>query len=65
MLFENKSMGASFKIATRKNAKYALIIGEEEIKTRIVKLKNLNTQEQIDVNVDDLIDILDSKLMEE
>lgn len=65
MLFENKSMGASFKVATRKNAKFAIIVGEEEIKNRIVKLKDLSTQEQIDVNVDEIIEVLDEKLMEE
>ena len=64
MSFENKSMGASFKIATRKNAKFAIIVGENEVLNNIVKLKNLSTQEQIDVSLDDLIDVLDQKLIE-
>lgn len=62
MSFENKSMGASFKIATRKNAKFALIIGENEIANNIVKLKDLNTQEQCDVALENLVEVLDEKL---
>ena len=64
MSFENKSMGASFKIATRKNAKFAIIIGENEIANNIVKLKDLNSQEQIDVSLKDLIEVLDEKLVD-
>lgn len=64
MSFENKSMGASFKIATRKNAKFALIIGENEIANNIVKLKDLNTQEQCDVALENLVEVLDEKLVD-
>lgn len=64
MSFENKSMGASFKIATRKNAKFALIIGENEIANNIVKLKDLNTQEQCDVALQNLVEVLDEKLVD-
>ncbi len=64
MSFENKSMGASFKIATRKNAKFALIIGENEIANNIVKLKDLNTQEQCDVSLENLVEVLDEKLVD-
>ena len=62
MNFEGKSVGASFKIATRKNAKFGIIVGEEEIQNNSVKLKNLQTQEQIDVSLDELVDVLDEKL---
>lgn len=62
MSFENKSMGSLFKIATRKNAKFAIIVGENEINNNIVKLKNLSTQEQLDVSLDNLIEQLDEKI---
>lgn len=63
MTFENKSLGAQFKIANRKNAKFAIIVGDDEVKNHQVKLKNLSTEEQIDVDLDDLVDVLDQKLM--
>ena len=65
MSFERKSLGASFKIATRKNAKFAIIIGEDEINNQTLKLKNLLTQEQIDVNLNQIVEVLDEKLIAE
>ena len=53
--YTNKSFKASFKIAVRKNARYAIIIGEDEINKNVYQLKNLQTQEQIEVNYEDLV----------
>lgn len=53
--YTNKSFKASFKIAVRKNAKWAVIIGEDEINKNVYQLKNLQTQEQVEVNYEDLI----------
>ncbi len=63
MTFDNKSLGAQFKIANRKNARFAIIVGDDEVKNKKVKLKNLITEEQFDVDLDNLIDELDQKLM--
>ena len=63
--FENKNMGQMFKKAERRLAKYALILGENEIKDKKVELKNLKTKEQIEVNYDDLIDTLDNLIDED
>jgi histidyl-tRNA synthetase len=62
MSFENKSMGASFKIATRKNAKFALIAGEDEIKNGVFQVKDLKKQEQETVNAEDLAEYLQNKI---
>lgn len=53
--FTGKSMKAQIKIALRKNAKYLVIIGEDEIKNELYQLKNLETQEQVSLSVEDII----------
>ena len=62
MTFENKGMGAQFKLATRKNAKFALIIGTEEMESNSFNVKNLATQEQVNVNIEELSEYLDKNL---
>lgn len=65
MTFENKSIGAQFKIASRKNAKFAIIIGEDEVKTYVYPVKNILTSEQENVEYNDLIEYLTDKIMME
>ena len=48
-----------FKRATNKNAKYAVIIGEDEAKAESVVLKDLASQEQYKVKIEDLVNKLD------
>lgn len=57
--FDNVKLSNMFKRATTKNAKYAIIIGEDEAKAESVVLKNLATQEQQTVKIEDLVDKLD------
>ena len=59
MCFDDVKMGNMFKRATNKKAKYALIIGENELANKTVILKDLSTQEQLIINEDELIDKLD------
>jgi histidyl-tRNA synthetase len=56
---EHKNMGQMFKKAERREALYAIIIGDDEEKDKKVNLKNLASQEQITVSLDDLIEKLD------
>ena len=56
---EHKNMGQMFKKAERRNALYAVIIGDDEEKESKVNLKNLTTQEQVTIKLDDLISKLD------
>ncbi len=65
MTFENKKMGAQFNIATRKNASFAIIVGEQEIANHTYGVKNLKTQVQENVSYEDLVDYLDNHLEEE
>ena len=62
MSYENKSIKSQFKVADRKNSKFALIVGSDEIKNQTVQLKNMKTQEQKEVKIEDLIDVLDQEI---
>ena len=65
MNFEEKSFKSQIKIALRKQAKFILIIGEDEVKNNAFGLKNLLNQEQITVTKDELITKLDELCIEE
>ena len=56
--YTNKSFKTSFKIALRKHARFAIIIGEDEVKKNVYQLKNLETQEQVEVSLEELIKIV-------
>lgn len=62
--YEAKSMKALFKRAERKQAHFAVIIGENEVKTNSVIIKNMKSQEQQTVALKDLEEVAD-KLFEE
>lgn len=61
----SRNIKGNFKQADRLNAKYVIIIGEEELNTNILTIKNNNTKEEYKVNVDDLIEFLDKNIEEE
>ncbi len=65
MCFDKTKLGNMFKRASNKKAKYAIIIGEDEVKKESVILKDLQKQEQIEVKSDDLINKLDELTKEE
>jgi len=46
-----RSFKAQMKYANKINSKYLLVIGENEIKTNIAKIKNMETGEEKDVNL--------------
>lgn len=56
--YEVKSMKSLLKTAVKKNARFALIIGEDELLKNQVTIKNLKTQEQTSVGLEDLVRIL-------
>ena len=60
MNYVSKSMGSLFKTANRKGTKFALIIGEDEVARKEVAVKNLKTQEQTMVKLEDLENVLHS-----
>lgn len=60
--YQNRSVKAQFKAANRLDAKYVVIIGEDEKEKGTVKLRSMEDREEIEVGKDDLIDILHDKL---
>ena len=59
MDYTNKTMKAKFKEADRYNAKFIIIVGEEEVKKDILTVKDNLTKEEVKVERDNLLDYLD------
>ena len=55
MLDESKNVSSSIGRALENGAKYALFIGEEEVKQNKVRLKNLQTREEVIVSREELL----------
>lgn len=49
-----KSFKSQFKAADRKKAKVVILLGENELKNQQVAMKNVATQEQVTVSIDDI-----------
>lgn len=64
MNFEEKGFKSLFKIAERKKAKFAIIVGEDEMTKSQITVKNLKTQEQTSVKNDDMLRVLRTMLEE-
>jgi histidyl-tRNA synthetase len=59
MDYTNKKMPAKFKEADRYNAKFIVIIGEDEVKNNKLTIKDNLTKEETKIERDNLIDYLD------
>ncbi len=53
-------LGSMFKKAAKRNAKYAVIIGQDEYERGVCQLKDLSKAEQKEVSLDDLVDEIDA-----
>ena len=65
MCFEEAKLGNMFKRAERKGAKFAIIIGENEVNNEEVIIKNLATTEQKSVPVSELIQEISMEMGDE
>ena len=65
LCFEEAKLGNMFKRAERKGARFAIIIGENEVNNQEVVIKNLATTEQKTVAVSDLIEEIGQQMGEE
>ncbi|MEI0489908.1 histidine--tRNA ligase [Brachyspira pulli] len=52
--FACKSVKSQFKSANKRNAKYAIVIGEDELKRGMCKLKNMDSGEEKEVSINDI-----------
>ncbi len=62
MDYNNRNLKSNFKNADKLNVKYIIIVGEDEINTKILTIKDNYSKEEYKVNVYELIDFLDEKL---
>jgi len=56
--YENKSLKAAMRKANDLNAKFVIIIGENELKENCVTLKNMDSGEQKKVGIEDLVPVI-------
>ena len=60
--YESKSFKNNFKRADKLKSKFVIIIGEEEVKTKVLTVKNNNAKEEYKVSIDELVKFLNEKL---
>lgn len=60
--YESKSFKNNFKRADKLKSKFVIIIGEEEVKTKVLTVKNNKAKEEYKVSIDELIKFLNEKL---
>ncbi len=54
--YENKSFKSKMKEANRRQVKFVIIVGENEVKTNMFTLKNMETGEQITASISEIVD---------
>ncbi|TDT68580.1 histidyl-tRNA synthetase [Hypnocyclicus thermotrophus] len=64
MEYEKKSLRAQMKKIDKINAKYAIIVGEEEVKENKLVVKNLKTGEQIKIKRDTICEYMKGEINE-
>lgn len=57
--YMNRNMKGNFKASTRNGANYVILIGEEEIKTNILTVKDNHSKEEFKVALADIVSFLD------
>lgn len=61
MNYFNKSLKSQLKYADSVNAKYVLIIGDDEMKKNVATVRNMKTNEQTEVKYEDLAGVLNEE----
>ncbi len=61
MCYTDRNLKGQFKECDNNNSKYVIIIGEEEVKTDLITIKNNNTKEEYKVNRNELYEFLRRK----
>ena len=57
--YSSHNLKPQFKLSERLNAKFVIIMGSEEVETKIVKVKNQLTKEEKNVNMDEILKIFE------
>lgn len=61
-IYSQKSIKNQFKFANKKQAKYSLVLGESEFENNMCKLKNMDSYEEIDIKISDIVSHLSNLL---
>ena len=61
MCFTNRNLKGQFKESDNNNARYVIIIGDEEKNSNILTVKNNATKEEYKINKDEIVDFLRRK----
>jgi len=64
MDYGDRSVKGQFKLADRLNAKYVLILGEDELKINKISLKEMDTGKQFIVNYNNIVNYIKGKIKE-
>ena len=54
----SRNVKGQFKYAARLNAKYTVVIGDDELEKGVVQLKDMDKREQKEVPVKEIVDVL-------
>jgi len=61
--YEGKSLKSQMRRADKLKARYVLILGEEELKRGKAVLRNMESKSQEEIPINDLLDVLKSKIL--
>ena len=62
MDYKGRNLKTNFKHADKLGVKYIIIVGEEEVRSKVLTIKNNSTKEEYKVKLEDLIEFFDNKL---
>lgn len=60
--YMNRNIKSNFKQADRCETKYVMVVGEDEMNSHLLTIKNNNTKEEYKIDEDDLIEFLDEMI---
>src|SRR5699024_8674779 len=60
--YQDRSIRAQFRAANRLNANFVIVLGEEELKRNIVNVRVMESGEEKDVLIDDLVTVMKENL---
>ena len=62
--YTGRGLKGQFKQADRLNSKYVIIVGEEEVNSNILTIKDNKTKEEYKINVEEIVEFLDKNIGE-
>lgn len=59
--YQGRKIKAQFKAADRLHAKHVIILGEEELDNNVVKVREMDTGEELEVSIENLVEMMKEK----